>query len=161
MESIARKQYIWFIITVVCWVFVVCAAVLAVHFVYTTVREAHIAKQTIATYEQNKEAFALEVSTVENLSSRVAELEQQAQIPLTEETVEAEVRARIAGESGIVMDVVVGNNSALVTFSGDQDTILRSVNAISERATGGFVESAAYTFSEGIWVATVRLVLKK
>lgn len=77
MELIAKKQYIWFIISFVILVLVFCAAVFSVGFLYKTIRDLSYTKQSIATYEQNKIEFKKEVDRIKDLSERIYLLEQK------------------------------------------------------------------------------------
>lgn len=154
METIARKNYIWFIIVTTCLVLALCGAVLSVWHVYITTRDAHIAKQELATYTQNKEVFQKEYEMAVALAERVAILEGQMGAVRTDESVAGAIRS-LFSQAGVVGTVSTdGAGQYTVSFSGSEQDVLATLAHVEKIVRGG-THTVGLTFIEGQWQAVL------
>lgn len=159
METIARKQYIWFIITSTCLVLAFCGAVLGVWYVYKTTRDAFVAKQMLATYSQNKETFASEAELAHRLSERIAALEAKTSITSMENTSEY-VEQLLVQKGFRVEQSVVSEKVFSVSFVGTaREQVLQGVSMI-ETAVNGYIQEVTLSFVEGEWSTKVVVILQ-
>jgi hypothetical protein len=159
METIARKQYIWFIITSTCLVLAFCGAALGVWYVYKTTRDAFVAKQMLATYSQNKETFANEVELARTLADRIAILEAKTALQGAESVPER--IAQLLVQKGFrVEQSVVSEKVFSVSFVGTaREQVLQGVSMI-ETAVNGYIQEVTLSFVEGEWSAKVVVILQ-
>lgn len=159
METIARKHYIWFIITSTCLVLAFCGAVLGVWYVYKTTRDTFVAKQMLATYSQNKEVFASEAELASGLSDRIAALEAKTAMQGPESA--AEYVAQLLVQKGFrVEQSMISEKVLSVSFSGTaRERVFQGVSMI-ETAVNGYVQEVTFSFVEGEWSAKVVVMLQ-
>lgn len=159
METIARKQYIWFIITSTCLVLAFCGAVLGVWYVYKTTRDAFVAKQMLATYSQNKETFANEAELARTLADRIAILEAKTALQGAESVPER--IAQLLVQKGFrVEQSVATENTLVISFLGmTREHALEGVSII-ETNVNGSIQEATLSFVEGEWYVKVVGILQ-